>query len=44
MIHVSVRDGVTNAFMGEMKIERASNLTEDEIEAKKAKMDGIEVD
>ena len=44
MVHVSVRDGQTNAFMGEMEIERKSNLTDEEVEAKKAKMDGIEID
>lgn len=44
MIHVSVRDGQTNAFMGEMEIERKSNLTDEEVEAKKAKMDEISVD
>ena len=44
MVHVSVRDGQTNAFMGEMEIERKSNLTDEEVEAKKAKMDEITVD
>ena len=44
MIHVRVRDGVDERDLGEMKISREANLTEDEVKEKRYLMDKIDIE
>lgn len=44
IINVKMIDGVDNAYLGEMYIERKANLTDEEINNKKEKLSDIDVD
>lgn len=44
VVHVNVIDGIDNTDLGEMHIERDSNLTEEEVEAKKTRLSKINIE
>ena len=44
IVHVNVKDGVTEKDMGEFKIERKANLSDDDIANKKDIIDGLTID
>ena len=44
MIHVSVRDLSDNCNLGEMEVERKSNLTKEEVKQKKDKLNKLIID
>lgn len=44
MIHVSVKDVRDNCYLGEMEVERKSNLTKEEVKQKKDKLNKLVID